>query len=338
MARRKRREIQYRLRKVGRYFYICWTDGGPKRISTRQTDLTSAESFKANYLAALSAPKEQRETTVSMVLTEYRAAKEAPGQAYATIKNALAHIERFFGPVLIDNITPQLCRKYIAERKELKRADDTIRRELGAFRAAINYCIKEGWKIPSPPIPLPSNSQPKDIWLTRAQIKQLIDSATEDHIKLFIMLAYTTCARKQAILELTWDRVNMNTKLIDFRTPEEKETNKRRGVKPINKLLYPMLEQALELAQSDYVIEWCGKPVGNIRRSFMTAAKEAGLPKEVTPHTLKHSAGVHMAMDGVPIWEICQRLDHTSVRTTEKHYLKYSPDFMKKSTRALERL
>lgn len=273
-----------------------------------------------------------------MILEEYKAAKKAPGQAYGTITNALSHIANFFGPLLIENVTPALCRKYIAQRRELKRADDTIRREMGTFRSAINHCIKEGWKIPSPPIPLPPASPPREIWLTRQEIKKLIDKAAEDHIKLFIMLAYTTCARKQAILELTWDRVNMQTKLIDFRTPGERETNKRRGVKTINKLLYPMLENALELAQSDYVIEWCGKPMGNIRRSFMTAAKAAGLSEDVTPHTLKHSAGVHMAMDGVPIWEICQRLDHTSVRTTEKHYLKYSPEFMKKSTRALERL
>lgn len=339
MARTRRERIEYRLRKYGKYFYLCWTERKkPKRLTTRATDPVDAEAFRANYVALLSAPREQRETTVSMVLAEYKAAKESPGKSYETLANALGHIDGFFGPLLLNNVTPSLCRQYIAERRKLKRADDTIRREMGAFRAAINYCIREGWKIPSPPIILPQASAPRDIWLAREEIKQLLDACTEDHLRLFIMVAYTTCTRKSAILELTWDRVNMQTRLVDFRAPRERETNKRRGVKRINNMLYPYLERALDLAQSDYVIEWAGRPVMNIRRSFMTAAKIAGLSSKVTPHTLKHSACVHMAMDGTPMWEIAQMADHTSVRTTEKHYLKYHPDFMEKASRALERL
>lgn len=274
---------------------------------------------------------------MGMVLTEYREAKNKPGKPYETIANALQHIEAFFGSLLLENITPALSRQYIADRRKLGRAYGTIRRELGAFQAAINHCIKEGWKIPSPPIILPQANATRDIWLSKAEVRKLVD-CSQDHIKLFILIAYTTCTRKQAVLELTWDRVNLFTRLIDFREPEERETNKRRGVKRINNWLLPELEKALELAQTDYVIEYCGKPVvNNIRRGFMTAVKKAGLPDTITPHILKHSACVHMAMDKTPLEEIKQMADHSSIRTTEKHYLKYHPDFMKRASKALER-
>lgn len=276
---------------------------------------------------------------MSMVLAEYKAYKKDDSRAYTgTLCNALQHVEAFFGPLLLENVTPALSRQYIAERRALKRADDTIRRELGTLRTAINYCIREGWKINSPPIILPPPSRARDIWLSRDEVKALIAACEQDHLRLFVLIAYHTCSRKSSILELTWDRINMHTRLIDFRTPEEKETNKRRGIKRINNKLYAELEKALELAQTDYVIEWNGKPVGNIRKAFMTAAKAAGLHKKVTPHTLKHSACVHMAMDKTPLEEIKQMADHSSIRTTEKHYLKYHPDFMKRAARSLERL
>lgn len=340
MGRPKRQQIEYRLKPIGEWYYICWSENRkPKRVSTRTRDEEAAKGILANFKAGLTAAPNYKQITISMITAEYRAAKNDGSRAYTgTLCNAMQHIDAFFGPLMPENITPALSRQYIADRRALGRADDTIRRELGALQAAINYCKREGWKITSSPIILPPPSPARDIWLGREDVKRLIECCEQDHLRLFILIAYTTCARKASVLELTWDRVNMQTRLIDFRTPKERETNKRRGVKRINNRLFTEMEKALELAQSNYVIEWNGKPVGNIRKAFMTAAAKADLPLKVTPHTLKHSAGVHMAMDGVPIMEISKQLDHTSVRTTERHYMKYHPEFMVKAANALERI
>lgn len=341
MGRKKRERVTYALTRVAGspFWYIAWTENRkPKRVSTRTAEREAAEDILANFRAGSYAAPEHKEVTVSMALQEYRTAKQKDGSAYGTIANALQPIEDYFGRIKLDNVTPALSREYTAQRKKDGRANGTILRELSTMRSAINYCIKEGWKISAPPIILPPPSRARERWLTKDEIKRLIAECKEDHLRLFVVMAYTTCARKGSILELTWDRVDMKNRLIEFMLPDAEQTSKRRGVKRINNLLYPMLERALELAQSDYVIEWCGKPLMNLHRSFMTAAKATGLKGKVTPHVLKHSAGVHMAMDGVPLWEICQMMDHTSVRTTERHYLKFHPDFQEKASKTLEKL
>lgn len=339
MARKKREQTLYTIKRIpGRKsLYITWSENRePKRISTGQADWADAETYLRNFVAGLNAPPDTKQVTVDMTLKAYREVKRTDGSAYATIANALQPIEAFFGPLLLENITPALSREYISERRKLGRANDTIRREMGTLRAAINHCIKEGWKIISPVINLPPASPPRERWLTSEEVKRLIAEAREEHLRLFIVLAFTTGQRKNAILSLTWDRVDLVNGLIDFKTPGEAQTKKYRGVVRINRLSREVLERALETAQSDYVIEWAGKPVSNIRRSFMTAVEAAGLKGKVTPHVMRHTAAVRMAMEGVPMRDIAAVLGHKSSRITEEVYLKYHPDFQIAAVTALE--
>ena len=59
----------------------------------------------------------------------------------------------------------------------------------------------------------------------------MLRSAHRPHIKLFIIIAMTTGARKGAVLDLTWDRVDMDGGVIDFHNPEMFITKKKRSVR-----------------------------------------------------------------------------------------------------------
>ena len=72
------------------------------------------------------------------------------------------------------------------------------------------------------------------------------------------MLAITTAARKRAILDLTWDRVDMVNGVIthvdelEF-DPMSKSWRKGRATVPINRLLRAELERAFAGRQADHV-------------------------------------------------------------------------------------
>ncbi len=83
-----------------------------------------------------------------------------------------------------------------------------------------------------------------------------------------------------------------------------------------------------------YVLHRDGQRVGDIKRSFVTARRRAGL-KDVTPHTLRHTAGTWMAQRGVPLWEIGGFLGHNHERTTEL-YGHHHPDYLRKAREALD--
>ena len=54
----------------------------------------------------------------------------------------------------------------------------------------------------------------------------------------------------------------------------------------------------------------------SIQKAVGTAARKAGIAKQVSVHTLRHSFATHLLMNGVNIREIQTLLGHQNVETT----------------------
>jgi integrase len=154
------------------------------------------------------------------------------------------------------------------------------------------------------------------------------------HVRLFIILAVTTGARMNALLELRWEQVDFKHRTINFNQPGRAQTNKRRPEVPLNARAYEALEEAARGALTDWVIEWDGKQVKSIKQAIRTAAQRSGV--RCSPHVFRHTAGVWMAQADVPMQKISQFLGHSTTRVTERTYARYSPSFMKDAAAALE--
>jgi len=247
------------------------------------------------------------------------------------LKSAWKALKPTFGHLTPEDVTRDLCRSYAQQRRN-KNGDQigngTIRRELSALRAALR------WQMPNTPavFDLPSPPRPRDRYLTRDEYRRLLDGAVEFHTKLFIRLALATGARKAAVLDLKWGAVDFKKRLINLGVVEG---GKPRAIVPITDGLMEWLQTAYRARQTDYVIEWDGQPVKAVRRSFATAAKNAGLGN-VTPHVLRHTAAVWMAEGGRSMDEIAQYLGHTETQTTIRVYARYSPDYLRKAARLLD--
>ncbi len=96
---------------------------------------------------------------------------------------------------------------------------------------------------------------------------------------------------------------------------------------PMNATLRAGLMIAAETALSDFLVEYAGGRVGSIRKGFDGATARAGLA-DVTPHTCRHSAAVHMAVAGVPMTKISQFLGHSNSGITERTCARFGPDHM----------
>ncbi|MCL2473957.1 MAG: tyrosine-type recombinase/integrase, partial [Alphaproteobacteria bacterium] len=216
-------------------YYVSWTvqtafRSQTKRVSAGTTDRHTAEQFRAQYIAGLNNPVPKKEPTISYLLDRYNKERGAYMRAPEALKNGLLMLLPFFGNLLPSHITNQLFRQFAEEHKNL--SPSTIIRRLGILKAALRYAEGNRWIAPLPPLRMPvSNSQPRDIWLTRAQVAKLLDNAKSDHIRLFIKMAVFTGARSGAILELTWSQVDFENCIINY---GKGWGNKRRAVVPIN--------------------------------------------------------------------------------------------------------
>jgi integrase len=91
-----------------------------------------------------------------------------------------------------------------------------------------------------------------------------------------------------------------------------------------------------EGAITEYVVEYAGRKVASVKRAFKAAVARAGLPKNTSPHILRHSAAVHMVESGVSFAETAQFLGHASEVMTFRVYGRFSPTHLRRAASALE--
>ena len=172
---------------------------------------------------------------------------------------------------------------------------------------------------------------PRDRWMTREEASALLDACTTPHVRLFTLIALSTGARAAAISDLTWDRVDLERGIIDFGPGHG---NKRRSVVPIGGRALDELRDAWRVRTTGHVLEWGGRPAGNVKVAFGKAVTRAGL-ENVTPHILRHTAATWMVMAGVDLEEVARMLGATK-DVVERVYGKHSPDYLRKAAAALQ--
>ena len=171
-------------------------------------------------------------------------------------------------------------------------------------------------------------------YLEKSEISALINAASAPHIKLAIHLLFAIAGRIGAILDLTWDRVDLERGIINLRL-EDAKTRKGRAIVPMNGGIRAALQTAHHAALSDYVVEHAGGQVKNIRKGFEAACARARL-ENVTLHTIRNSSAVAMVSNGVPLEKVAQYLAHSNVAITYQTYARFAPGHLQDAAEILD--
>ena len=323
----------YRIGRLNGRFVVAWGEDG-KRKRYRLDALTAKEA-ESEALDVIRRETIRPDTLTIKTLWEAYIQHLGERPTAATMgytgKAVLAH----FGALRPDQVTTDHSRSYMALRRKAGIKDGSIWTELGHLRSCLMWASEKARLIPfAPYIERPQKPSPKDRWLTEAEIQRLLAAATEPHIRLAILLMLSTAGRVGAILDLTWDRVDLERGQINLRL-DQVGPRKGRAVVPMNATLKGALTMAKEAALSDFVIEWAGGQIAKITTGFNKAVKRADLPG-VSPHVLRHTAGVHMAVAGVPMARISQFMGHSSTSVTERVYARFSPDHLQDAADVLD--
>ena len=340
MPRRNRGAHLVYRRDRGAY-YISWTERGrSRRRATGTSDREEAEALLQEFLAhrpRRQGPRDPFDYAIVEALEAYGVEQAPNTAAPERIGYAIEALLPFWESRVVGDVTRETCRAYARERD---RAPGTIRRELTTLRAAINHAVREGRLTRPVTVWLPPKPEGRDRWLTRTEAAALLRAARRDprcrlYLPLFVQIALYTGARKEAILSLRWTQIDLGKGLIDFNPPGRARTKKGRPIIPTpTRLLWFLYRARARGGELGYVINRHGRPVLDIKRSFATAADRAGL-SDVTPHTLRHTAGTWMAHAGVPLWEIAGYLGQSHARTAEL-YAHHHPDHLKRAVEAFK--
>lgn len=317
--------------------YVVWNDRielapgrfhtQTRRLSTGSTNWRTAEEFRSQFIAGLKNPAPPPEPTIRYLLDRYRNEHGINTRSLPTMDQQMKPLKEFFGDLQPRHISNALLVDYAKKRKV---SDGTILRSLGILKAAIHYAEGNRWIEKQPQFVMPVRQPPpRELWLTREQVSLLIEKAKAPHIRLFIKIAVSTAARSGAILDLTWAQLDFERRIIDF---GRGYGNKRRAIVPMNDDVYEALIETRQLAQTDHVVEFKGKPIKSIKKTFRQLCKDCGV--KASPHVLRHTAATWLVMDGVPLAEVA-RLLGDSERTVETVYGKHAPDYLRRAVNSL---
>ena len=114
-----------------------------------------------------------------------------------------------------------------------------------------------------------------------------------------------------------------------------KASGKKRATVPLTKRFRKEIEAAIDANETEFLVEFAGNPVSNVKRSFNKAVRDAGI-EDFTIHDLRHTAAVWMCGNGTPMDKISTYLSHTRIDITRNVYAKYQPEHLEDAAAALE--
>ena len=313
-------------------YCVYWTENGKRhrhQLAARTHNEAMSEA-RERYLRETWSPGDATVADIWQAYIEHLGDKPTAKTMGYTGKSVLS----FFGSLRPSQITVQDCRDYLKRRLGEGRKVGTVWTELGHLRSALKFAMKNGLIERVPFIELPPKPDSDIRPLSGEEMHALIDGAITPHVRLAIILLVSTGARAGAVLDLTWDRVDFESGVIDLRLPDGL-TRKGRAVVPMNAMVRSALEEAHRARTSDFVVEWAGKPVKSIRTGFRAAVERAGLGSQWI-HQLRHSVAVRMLAAGMPMEKVSQFLGHSNLQITYKTYARFLPEHLADAADALD--
>lgn len=255
---------------------------------------------------------------------------------HSDIRLFLEFLEEACGAPALADIDPRHLRRYVGRLTEKEYARATIARKAAALRAFFRFLHAEE-KIPSNPAALlKSGNGPRRLpkVLSTEELQRLLAAPGGDDFlpsrdRAILEFLYSTGARVGELVAVRWRDIDLRQGTVRLLGKGSKERLAMLGRFASEALeTHRPLAAARAHPDSDdrVFLNHRGRPLSDrsVRRMLKKRLLEAGLPIQVSPHTLRHSFATHLLQAGAGLRAVQEMLGHESVNTTQI-YTRISP-------------
>ena len=246
--------------------------------------------------------------------------------SYGIIKITLNKFNKEFGNTVVGQIKPIDLENYQAKRLKQGMAPGTVDHEVRKpktmiYKAFDNDMVGGNTLKTFKTIKktLIKGSDVRNRILSPDEFKGLMKHS-KGHTKAIISMGYYTGMRKGEILKLTWDKVDLASRMIRLEIEDTKD-NEKRSI-PICDELYSVLvslpNRIQKSNEDNHVFQFNGKPVSDIRTALKKACKKAGIEYGrfvkggFIFHDLRHTFNTNMRKAGVQESVIMEITGHST--------------------------
>lgn len=227
--------------------------------------------------------------------------------------------------------SPDTITAYVQYLQDAQKSNATIMRHIASVRCFYQHLMLNGEASCNPAKGIKLERAPKKLpqILTGAEIELLLSQPDPQEPKgcrdkAMLELLYATGIRATELVDLNVDDVNLHTGVLYCRGEQGER-------------IIPMYQEAVT-AVSDYIFRirrMIIAPDGGqalftnlnghrlTRQGFWKIVKgyaeRAGITKEITPHTLRHSFALHLLQNGAELKDIQHMLGHADISSTQMY-------------------
>ena len=235
------------------------------------------------------------------------------------------------GSYTLADVTPSLIAEYRDKLaggvtvRGTQRSPATVNRYLAALSHAFTIAVIEWeWLDDSPmrKVRKPTESRGRVRFLTDDERPRLLKACNESsnpYLYTVVVIALSTGMRKEEIMGLSWDDVDLNKGRAVL---HETKNGERRAIAMTGHAL-ELLKELGKVRRIDSRLIFPSKEIApqkpmDLRTPWETAVKKADLI-DFKFHDLRHSAASYLAMNGASLAEIAEVLGHKTLQMVKRY-------------------
>lgn len=242
----------------------------------------------------------------------------------------LDHLKKS-GVQTIDQSTRQHITAYVAELKKKGKAAATVSRSLVSIRSFYQFLVRERMLDKDPSMNMETPKQEKRLpkVMSMAEVEQLLDAPNLSAIggmrdKAMLEVLYACGIRVSELISLNTSDIHLGLGYIRCIGKGAKER-----IIPLGRIAAQSLDRYIQYARpkmmkgthADEALFLGHLGTRMTRQGFWKIIKkyaaQAGIQKEITPHTLRHSFATHLLENGADLRAVQEMLGHADISTTQ---------------------
>ena len=220
-------------------------------------------------------------------------------------EQCFAHILAYWGPDFpVSYLKVRQIKEYMLDRKKQGAANATINRERSVLSKMFKVLMQADLIDRNPvreTAPADEREGQRDVYLSFNDFSKIVAECPA-WTRPILRCLYFTGMRRKEVLDLTWEQVNLKTRLIVLGSGQTKERRSKRV--PIHRLLVRIFEEVgklRSLVYSNVFLNDAGRPPheDSLTRAWRNAVKSLGFTARPTIHDLRHCWQTNAMRSGV---------------------------------------